>query len=565
MITSQPLFTHTPVEAERGICSGGHPLAAQAGIEAIRQGGNAIDALAAAAFVSFVVEPASCGIGGYGHISVWLAAHNRFVTIDTYCRAPLAAHAGMFEVESNAETYYGHPFTKGHKADFGALAPAVPGAVAGFCLAHELFGKLPLGKVLEPAIGIAETGVTVNFADRLATAQRLADGEFLEATRAVLLPKGEGQGRAAGPDRIDTSQLARTLKAIAAKGPAAFYRGRIARAIGDYMRSIGGILSAQDLAAYRPRVLLERPARYRNVDYTSCFDQVAYEALNILEHFDLAGYGPDSFEYRHLAAEALGVAFTDSMRHYGDPDFVSAPVDGLASKDFAAVRRRLLRMTRAMARPMEAGDPWPFDASGPAPEVVTDPRSLARREGTSQVAAADGEGNLASCCISVGAAWGSTVYVPEVGCFLNNAMQNFDPRPGLPNSIAPGKMPIFAAPAIVAARRGKPLFAGSGSGGYRIETGVLHSFLNMVDHKMRVQQAVDHPRVHCQGRETVVDQRIPEAVRNRMARAGHRIQTVAEQPGDWPFGRVCAVAWDARRRVLSGGAGPNWNTGIAGL
>ena len=96
MITSQPLFTHTPVEAERGICSGGHPLAAQAGIEAIRQGGNAIDALTAAAFVSFVVEPASCGIGGYGHISVWLAASNRFVTIDTYCRAPLAAHAGMF-------------------------------------------------------------------------------------------------------------------------------------------------------------------------------------------------------------------------------------------------------------------------------------------------------------------------------------------------------------------------------------------------------------------------------------------------------------------------------------
>ena len=109
------------------------------------------------------------------------------------------------------------------------------------------------------------------------------------------------------------------------------------------------------------------------------------------------------------------------------------------------------------------------------------------------------------------------------------------------------------------------LFAGSGSGGYRIETGVLHSFLNMVDHKMRVQQAVNHPRVHCQGRETVVDRRIPETVRNRMARAGHQIQTVAEEPGGWPFGRVCAVAWDARRKVLSGGAGPNWNTGIAGL
>ena len=565
MITSQAIFTHTPVEAERGVCSGGHPLAAQAGIEAIRRGGNAIDALTAAAFVSFVVEPASCGIGGYGHISVWLARQNRFVTIDSYCRAPLAAKPDMFEIEEEAETYYGHPFTKGHKADFGALAPAVPGAIAGFCLTHELFGQLPLTRVLEPAIGIAEQGIDVSFADRLGTAERLGDGAFLEATRAVLLPHGEANGRAAGPERIDTSALAATLKLVAAGGPRAFYTGKIARAIDAYMRSVGGILSSADLAAYRPRVLLERPATYRNVAYTSCFDQVAYEALNILEHYDLAAFGPDSFEYRHLFAEALGVAFTDSMRHYGDPDFVRAPVDGLASKAFANARRRLLRRTRTMTRPMEAGDPWAYDASGPAPEVVTDPRSLARREGTSQVAAADGEGNLASCCISVGSAWGSTVYVPEVGCFLNNAMQNFDPRPGLPNSIAPGKMPIFAAPAIVAARRGQPLFAGSGSGGYRIETGVLHTFLNLVDHRMRLQAAVDHPRVHCQGRETVVDPRIPEAVRKRMVKAGHDVRAVAEEPGGWPFGRVCAVSWDARRKVISGGAGPNWNTGIAGL
>jgi gamma-glutamyltranspeptidase/glutathione hydrolase len=196
--------------------------------------------------------------------------------------------------------------------------------------------------------------------------------------------------------------------------------------------------------------------------------------------------------------------------------------------------------------------------------VVTDPRSLARREGTSQAAAADRDGNLASCCISVGSAWGSVVYVPALGCFLNNAMQNYDPRPGLPNSIAPGKMPIFAAPAMVAARRGKPVFAGSGSGGYRIETAVLHAFLNMVDHGMKAQAAVDHPRVHCQGQETVVDARIPEAVRAKLAKAGHKVMVDGEVPGNWPFGRVCTVAVDARRKRLSGAAGPNWNTGIAG-
>ena len=568
MIVSQPIFTHSPVEVEQGVCSGGHPLAAAAGVTAMRQGGNAVDALTAASFVSFVVEPASCGIGGYGHISLWLAGRQQFVTIDAYGRAPRAATPDMFEVDKQSVTYYGHPFTKGRKADFGALAPSVPGAIAGFCLAQQLFGRLPLQRVLAPAIEAAEGGgLAFTFADKLAISDRLTNGGFLPETGAVLLPRGGLPllaRQAGGPDRIDTAALAKTLKLVAEKGPAAFYSGALAQALGRYMRSVGGLLSAEDLAAYRPRVLLEQPARYRGIDYISCFDQVAYEALNILEHYDLKGYGADSFEFRHLFAEALGIAFTDSMAHYGDPDFVKAPVDGLASKAFAAARRKLIRLSKALPRPIEAGDPWPYDAKGPAPEVVTDPVSLARRDGTSQAAAADREGNLASCCISVGSAWGSVVYVPELGCFLNNAMQNYDPRPGLPNSIAPGKMPIFAAPAIVAARRGRPLFAGSGSGGYRIETAVLHAFLNMVDHGMKAQAAVDHPRVHCQGQETVVDARIPAAVRAKLAKAGHRVTVEGEVPGNWPFGRVCTVAVAARRKLLSGAAGPNWNTSVAG-
>ena len=568
MIVSKPIFTHSPVEAEQGVCSGGHQLSAEAGVAVMPQGGNAIDALTAAAFTSFVTEPAACGIGGYGHISIWLAAQNRFVTIDAYGRAPKAATPDMFEVDPASVTYYGHPFTKGRKADFGALAPSVPGAIAGFCLAQELFGAIPLKKVLAPAIDAAEAGgIAFTFADKLSVADRLTNGELLADTKAVLLPRGALPllaRQAGGPDRIDTAQLAKTLKAVAHKGPKAFYAGALAEALGKYVASVGGILSAEDLAAYRPRVMLEQPGDYRGIEYTTCFDQVAYEALNILEHDELRGYGPDSFEFRHLFAEALGVAFTDSMTHYGDPDFVKAPVDGLASKAFAAARRKQIKLTKALPRPMQASDPWPYDAKGPAPEIVTNPVSLARRDGTSQAAAVDRAGNLASCCISVGSAYGSVVYVPALGCFLNNAMQNYDPRPGLPNSIAPGKMPIFAAPAMVAARRGKPVFAGSGSGGYRIETAVLHAFLNMVDHGMKAQAAVDHPRVHCQGQETVVDARIDEKVRARLAKVGHKVVVDGEVPGNWPFGRVCSVAVDARRKRLSGAAGPNWNTSVAG-
>ena len=565
MITSRALYTHTPVEGERGVCSAGHRLAAEAGVRVMREGGNAADALCAAAFTAFVVEPASCGIGGYGHISLWLAESRRFVSIDAYCRAPLAARDDMFEAAPGSPTYYGHPFTTGDRAATGPLAPAVPGAVAGFCEAQAKYGRLALERVLAPAIEAADAGVDFTFSDRLAVLDRLPGIEADEATLAVLMPDGRIPGRddRGRPERLDTRPLARTLRLIARKGPAAFYRGRVAAAIERHVRGAGGLLGRDDLAAYRPRTLLEAPLRYRGLDYVSCYDQVAYEALNVLERFDIRGYGPDSYQYRHLVAEALALAFTDSMTHYGDPDFVASPVRGLSSPAFAAARARLVRMRRALPRPVAPGDPWPFDSRHPETERVTGAGAFVPQPGTSQAASADRHGNMASCCISIGSAFGSLVYVPEVGCFLNNAMQNFDPRPGFPNSIAPGKMPIFAAPALVATRRGRAVFAASGSGGYRIQTGVLHAFMNRIDHGMRMQAAVDHPRVHCQGTETVVDPRIPEPVRQRLRAAGHELVEQPEAPGYWPYGRVCAVAWDPRRKRFEGGAGPSWQTAVA--
>ncbi|MEZ5926609.1 MAG: gamma-glutamyltransferase [Hyphomicrobiaceae bacterium] len=568
MIRGRPVYTHSPVEAEYGVVAGGHPLAAEAGVRIMQEGGNAIDALVAAAFTSFVVEPASCGIGGYGHISIWLQREQRHVTIDAYCRAPLKSRPDMFEVEASAApTYYGHPFTKGNKAMDGVLAPAVPGAIKGFGEAHRRFGRLPFGHVLQPAIEAADAGVPFSFADKLTIAQRAPGIGLPKDSEAVLLPDGrpprKGIDDGVEP-KLDTLALARTLRRLATEGPESFYRGPVAEAFGKYMRSIGAILDDEDLAAYKTRPLIETPSTYRGIAYTSCFDQVVYEALNILEMFDLATAGPDSFTYRHLVAEALAVAFTDSMRHYGDPDFVPSPINGLTSKAFAQVRAALLRPSDALLRPVEAGDPWPYNGNDPVARPLTDSVGLARRDGTSQVATADREGNMTSTCMSLGSGFGSMVFVPEFGCFLNNAMQNYDPRPGLPNSIASGKMPIFAAPALVAARDGEALFAGSGSGGYRIETGVLHTFLNLVEHGMALQQAVDQPRVHCQGGPTSVDHRIGLDIREALAAAGHEVVVEQEEPGGWAFGRVSAVAYDAKRKCLTAGAGPSWQTGVAG-
>jgi gamma-glutamyltranspeptidase/glutathione hydrolase len=563
---SGPLYGRTAIEGN-AVCAGGHAAEAEAGATIMATGGNAIDALLAAAFVGFVVEPASCGVGGYGHTTVWLAKQRRFVSFDHYARAPGRARADMFEVDRGAPFhYYGHPVTKGRKAEFGFLSIAVPGAVRGFCDAHAMFGRLPLARVLEPAIAIAEAGIAFTWEHALTIADRETDIRGFPDTAAFLLPGGRVPRTprwSPDGDRMDTRALARTLKAIAKRGAAGFHEGRVARATADYVTKHGGILEADDLAGYRARVLEEVPVRYRGHDVVACYDQVAYEALNILDAYDLAGHGPDSYAYRHLAAEALALAFTDSITHYGDPDFERAPVDGLASRAFADARRSAIRMGRVVARPVKPGDPWPFDANGPRPRVIETRPTLGRPAGTSQMVAADAEGNLAATCVSITNGFGSLVYVPEVGVFLNNAMQNFDPRPDHPNHIEPGKMPVFAAPALVAARAGRGRFASSGSGGYRIQTGVLHTFMNVVDHGMDVLAALDHPRVHCQGEETYLDARIPEAVAARMARAGHRVRVVHEGPGSNHFGRVCALA--RTRRGWAAGGYPVWGTGAAAV
>ena len=567
-IRGEPVYTRTPVEAERGVCAGGHPAVAEAGVRLMQEGGNAIDALVGAAFTAFVVEPAMCGLGGYARISVYAPAHGGFLSFDAYGRAPLAATPDMFEPDpSRPPTYYGHPLTVGDRALRGFLAVAVPGAVAGCCDAHAALGRLPIAQVMAPAIEAARRGIEIGWGELLPLVEVSRHLDAFPDTRAAWMPGGAlpvTPYQSAGGVRIDGTALAGTLERIAAQGKRGFYAGRTAEALDAYLRAQGGILASADLDAYRTRVLREAPQRYRNHHYVTCFDPVGYEALHLLGHFDLRRHGSDSYAYRHLVAEALAMAFIDSMTHYGDPDFERAPVNGLAHPGFAAERHRAIRAGKALPRPVAAGDPWPYERAADTPERIETRAGAPRLSGTSQVATADREGNMASVCMSIGGAYGSLVYVPELGIVLNNAMQNFDPRPDHPNAIKPGKMPIFAAPVLVAARRGEGRFAGAGSGGYRIQTAVLHAFMNVVDHRMRVQRAIDHPRVHCQGRETVVDARIPLAVRRRLARAGHEVVEVEEHPGSLHFGRVCAVTREPRRGVLRAGAGPVWRSAAAG-
>jgi gamma-glutamyltranspeptidase/glutathione hydrolase len=561
----------TEAVSERGVLACGHPQEVEAGLGMLEGGGNAVDAVVAAAFTGFVVEPASCGVGGYGHLALFLSGSGDLVSVDHYVRAPASAKPDMFEVDgSEPTTYYGWPRARGRHNEWGAISIAVPGAVAGLCAAQESFGRLRRDQVLAPAIEAAEAGVPITPDLVLAITARIEQIEALPAAAALLLPGGrpptlpeDGASPPIGAERIDLAGLSRTLREIAGKGAEGFYAGPVAESVVSEVRAGGGILSAKDLADYRPRVSVEPGGRYRGVRYSTAEDPLGYEVLNILGQFDVSALGSGSWEFRHLMAEALGHSFADNIHHYTDPSRGPSAATGLASQRFGAVRAADIRLDRAASRPIAPGDPWPF-AGVARPDDVAQP-SAAGLDGTSHMVVADNEGNVAALITALTSPFGSLVFVPDYGFFLNNAMRNFDPRSNRGNSIAPGKTPIFAAPAIAAERNGVGVFAAAGAGGYRIASGVLHAFVNNIDFGMRIQAAVDAPRVHCQGAESFVDSRIPGPVHARLAEIGHRVVSQVQTPESLPFARVGAVVRDEATGELSAGAGPGSSTAAGAL
>jgi gamma-glutamyltranspeptidase/glutathione hydrolase len=546
--------TRSEVRSARGVVSAGHPLAVSAGLDALEHGGNAIDAVVAAAFTSFVAEPNNAGIAGYGHLSAFLGG--RFVTVDHGPRCPGLSRPDMFAVLGPEPDGYEWPEVEGERNAVGHLAPAVPGAVPGLHAIHELGGRLPWPSLLERAIALAEEGLEVTWGLLLVIAGRHEEIRARPHVAELLLPGGAlpRASSADGPgDRLDQRDLAATLRRIAEHGPAGLHEGPVAEAIAAEVAAGGGILSAADLAGYAPKVLDEPPLRYRGLELITANDQLGGEALRILDHFPMASYGTGSAEHLHLLAEAMGHAFVDNLTFAGDPDHVESPLAGLVSDRFTAQRAAGISPDRAAPRPIATADPWPFQGA-----------SVGGVRGTTQVVAGDAEGNLVALITTIGDDFGSLVLVPGTGVLLNNSMMNYDPRPGRANSIAPSKMPFFAVPALVAARDGRGVLAAAGSGGYPILAGVLNTFVNVVDHGMGVQAAIDAPRVHSQGAETYVDPAAGEAVLGALREKGHDLVVQDVTPGSLPFSRVSAVC-AGPDGALTAGSGPAWNTAAGGL
>jgi gamma-glutamyltranspeptidase/glutathione hydrolase len=533
-------MTRASARGRGGAIAAGHLIPAEVGLAVLADGGNAVDAIVAAAFAAFVVEPAMCGVGGHGRLSVYLADRDEAWGIDHFIVAPDQATPAVYDAALADARAQAPDIPPSELAEHGPLSVAVPGAVAGLCAAIRRFGTWDRARLLAPAIALAEAGIAIDG----------RTGQLAES-RARTIARFDGLARwLAGGPRLDGRDLAVTLRQIADGGEDAFYRGPIAEAIAR--ACAGGLLSLADLAAYAPRIARQDWAGYRGLRHVTCGDLIAVEALNLLESFDLASHGADSPLARHLLAEALAQAFVDNAAYGGDETNPDLPLAGLASKEYARHMAQAIPADRARAG-VAPGEPWRFGtAGGPA-------RAFA---GTTQICAVDRAGNVASLITSIDSAFGSMILVPGTGILLGNGLQLFGLFRDGRNPIAPRRMPLYGAPVMVARDDRGALGAFAGAGGYRIASGILNTLVNVVDHGMPLERAIEHPRLHADGAGIEVDVGVPEAVRRELARMGHRVGVGEATPLSWPFARTSAL-WRDEDGLWTAASGPGCGAAAA--
>lgn len=506
--------------AANGMITCLHPLAAAEAIAILRNGGNAVDAAVVAGFVLGVVEPMMSGIGGGGVMVVRLADGTTVVIDHSPC-APAAATPDAFPLAgSGVSGFYGWPSVKDNANIVGPRAVAVPGTVAGLAMALERFGTLSLADALAPAIRLAEEGFEVDLftgasihADMKNLRRFPATAELFVPDGAPLKPNVDGF-----PDRLVQSDLAGTLRRIAAEGPAAFYQGEIAQKLVDGLGT-DGLLTFDDLAAYQPRIYQGAETEigsYRGLTlHGAPFEGGAVTTaaiLGLLDRVDLGAVGPASGLAYHLIAEASRRAFADRFKHLADHEQVDVPWESLRAASYLDRRAAEIELWQA------------------TPEVAAGLETSPHVGHTTHLTVVDGERNAVALTQTHLDFFGSRVIPPGTGVLLNNGMMWFDPRPGRANSVVGGKWALTAMSPLVLSEGGRTALAIGGSGGRRILTAVAQVISNIVDHGLGPQEAVDLPRVHCDGVETWLDDRATMASQSALLRMGHRLNTLHETP-----------------------------------
>ena len=474
----------TPVAARNGMVVTAQSKATQVGVEVLKQNGNAIDAAVAVGYTLAVVYPAAGNLGGGGFVTLQLA-DGRKTFIDFRETAPLAATANMYlDKDGNVIPNLS---MRGH------LAVGVPGTVAGLEYLRAKYGTLPRARLIEPALRLAQQGFVLEQGDADMLREGTEDFRKDAPTAAIFLDRG--QPFVAG-QKLVQGDLARTLRNVSARGSDGFYKGETAAALVAASKTGGGIITQADLDGYKVREMPPLECDYRGFHIVSAPPPssggvVLCEMLNILEGYPLANYGWGSARAVHYEIEAMRHSYVDRNFLLGDPDFVKNPLAQLLDKQYAAG-------IRATIDPQRAGN---SAALKPGIEV---------REGThtTHYSIADKFGNAISVTYTLNDWFGARVTAKGTGVLLNNEMDDFTSKAGVPNlyglvqgeanKIEPGKRPLSSMTPTIVLRDGKPWMIVGTPGGSRIITAVMHTMLNVIDYGMDIQEAVDAPRIHQQ-------------------------------------------------------------------
>ncbi len=526
--------TH-PVHAQHGMVVSVHELASRAGVEILQAGGNAVDAAVATGFALAVVHPAAGNIGGGGLMLVRMA-NGQTHFLDYREKAPAAATRDMY-LDAQGNVIEG-------ASEYGYKAIGVPGSVAGMVSAEAKWGKLSLKQVMAPAIALARDGYALTWEE----ARDFHDdylAKFAESRR--VFQRGGDYYQAA--EIFRQPDLARTLERIAAN-PDDFYHGALARELAGAVHKGGGLITADDLAHYEVKEREPVRGTYRGYEIVSApppssGGTVLIESLNILEGYDLASLGNRSAQSIHFTVEAFRRAFFDRAEFLGDPDFSKIPVAQLIDKRYAAAWRETIDPARASAsktlkRPAVFSELEQYAAARPQPAPRESPN-------TTHYSVVDAEGNAVAVTTTLNDWFGSRVTADGLGFLLNDEMDDFSAKPGVPNSdgliqgaaneIGPGKRPLSSMTPTIVVHNGKTLLVLGSPGSSKIITTVANLLMGVVDYGMNLQEAVNAPRFHNQWMPDVVMVEkwfSPDTV-NALRQMGYTIQIGLTDEGYAPY------------------------------
>lgn len=476
--------SQAPVAGENGMVVTAQHLATQVGVDVLKAGGNAVDAAVAVGYALAVVYPAAGNLGGGGFMTVQLA-DGRKTFLDFREKAPLAATANMY-LDKDGNVIEGLS-AKGH------LAVGVPGTVSGMELALNKYGTLKRAQVIAPAIKLAENGFALEQGDIDLLHTATSEFEKDQDLRAIFLHNG--QPLQVGQTLVQ-KDLARTLKEVSAKGSDGFYKGWVAKALVDSSQAGKGLITQADLDRYKTRELAPIECDYRGYHVVSAPPPssggvVICQIMNILEGYPMADLGYHSAQGLHYQIEAMRHAYVDRNSYLGDPDFVKNPIAHLLDKNYAAKLRDAIE-------PHKAGDS----------QAIKPGVSPHEGNNTTHYSIVDTWGNAVSVTYTLNDWFGAGVMASKTGVILNDEMDDFTVKVGVPNmyglvqgeanAIAPGKAPLSSMSPTIVTKDGKAVMVVGTPGGSRIITATLLTILNVIDYKMNIQEAVDAPRFHQQ-------------------------------------------------------------------